>query len=953
MLLMVLRKMYANIWLVLCLLVGIVIAVAMVSTIPIYTHGVLTRMLIKDLEDFQIDRGYYPGRLSVKMDISPNYTEDLENRLYKSLDSEIRETVPRDLGLPVMSFAPMVTKDYMTILPEVPKVDEPREKYIKIEAIENIYDHIELTHGRLPSNQAGGNVIEAMVTLQAFNEIELVMDENYVIADMIVKDYQGPMIKVVGIFTVKDEVDTFWWTGLWAFNETFMIDFDLFQEVFVNTGSPSPFKSQWHYAFDYHEITTDHVSRILDVHERQVRATKPLRIVDIRLAALDILEHYEIRENQLRITLWVLQVPILLMLVFYLFMVSGLIIEHEKNEIAVIKSRGGSGSQIFLSYLVESVILSFVALILGPPLGLAMCTMLGAANGFLEFVQRTALPVVLTPKAYFYSLIAIVMSIVSMLVPAFIASRTTIVQHKQRVSRSGKQTLWKRYFIDILLLLIAGYGYYQYQLRQQTLLITGATGTDIAIDPLLFLISTIFTLGTGFLFLRIFPLLIRSVFWAGRNRWNPVLYASFVQVGRSSGRDQFLMLFLILSLSMGVFNADSARTLNSNLEEKAFYAIGADVTMEEEWTKVDASGYAIAEEEADPFAAAVSSFGSSQAVRYIEPPFKPYTELEGIESATKVFRRDNVKTRTVTGEYITGVNIMGIISHEFGGVAWFRDDLLPYHWYQYLNLLTLNPAATIVSTAFATDHGVQVGDTLRVSWGSQQDMEVVVFGFIDYWPTHNPNELVNNRQSKLIVANLPFIQAMNAIEPYEVWMKKKPGVTSEEIYEQLEEKRLDILNLEDARQKVIKNKNDPMMQGTNGALTLGFLVTLTISIIGFLIFWILSIQERILQFGIFRAMGMSMRRIIGLLVSEQVMISGTAVVAGVSVGRITSKLFVPLMQVIYSAAQQIPPFRVVSYLSDYAKIYLAVAVMLGAGLITLGMIVKNINISQAIKLGED
>ena len=111
-----------------------------------------------------------------------------------------------------------------------------------------------------------------------------------------------------------------------------------------------------------------------------------------RFPVIPILEEYHARESQLKLSLWMLQVPILLMLAFYLFMVSQLTINNEKNEIAVMKSRGAGGFQIFISYLIESLILSLGALLVGPPLGLFLCKLLGASNGFLEFVQRTAMP---------------------------------------------------------------------------------------------------------------------------------------------------------------------------------------------------------------------------------------------------------------------------------------------------------------------------------------------------------------------------------------------------------------------------------------------------------------------------------------------------------------------------------------------------------------------------------
>lgn len=231
---------------------------------------------------------------------------------------------------------------------------------------------------------------------------------------------------------------------------------------------------------------------------------------------------------------------------------------------------------------------------------------------------------------------------------------------------------------------------------------------------------------------------------------------------------------------------------------------------------------------------------------------------------------------------------------------------------------------------------------------------MIVYEFIDYWPTFNPNAKdAQSNTNNLIVAQLDYIQANNALEPYEVWIKKAPGVTSQEIYDEILEKEIKIAELTDASQEIIKTKNDPMLQGTNGALTLGFIVTMSVSTIGFLIYWILSIRQRELQFGIFRAMGLSVKKIIGLLAWEQLLISGTAILIGVTVGGLTSQLFVPLLQMVYSAAEQVPPFKVAASGQDYIKIYTVVAIMLSGAIGFLGMFISKIKIHQAIKLGED
>jgi putative ABC transport system permease protein len=370
-------------------------------------------------------------------------------------------------------------------------------------------------------------------------------------------------------------------------------------------------------------------------------------------------------------------------------MVSGLKIDFESNEIVVIKSRGGSGWLVFAIYLAESLIIGGIAFVIGPVLGFYLCKILGASNGFLEFVQRAALPLRLRPEVFLYAGVVVGFIGLSMLIPAYAASRTSIVLYKQKKARERKTSFWERYFLDLLLLLVSLYGLYGYQRQQKVLFLTGIKGTDLQIDPLLFVISTAFILGCGFLILRVFPYLVRLVFWLGEKRWSPVFYASFIQVGRTSGQEQYVMLFLILTLAVGVFSANAARTLNRNTEEKVRYRIGADIVVQGRWTDNRPP-------EGGPPGSFMGMAPQTQMTEllYFEPPYKPFTELVGVESVTKVLRNDAAKVYA-GNEFVNQVSLMGIIPNEFGRTAWFKNGLLPHHWYEYLNLLTDSPMAVL------------------------------------------------------------------------------------------------------------------------------------------------------------------------------------------------------------------------------------------------------------------
>jgi len=706
----------------------------------------------------------------------------------------------------------------------------------------------------------------------------------------------------------------------------------------------------WTYTYDYQQLNSEHAAPMVDFVEDYTIAARRAGL-SIRVPAVRLLEEYMIRERALTMTLWVLQVPLLLMLAFYLFMVSQVLIDHERNEIALMKSRGAQVGQVFLTYVILGVLLSLAGILAGPLLGLWICQVLGASNGFLEFVQRKALRLEITGRTYFYAVSAATVALVTILVPALQASRTTIVHHKQRLARTRKRPIWQTFFLDFALVALAAYGLYRYRARAELVQLADLEATELALDPVLLFVSTLFVVGLGLVFLRVYPFFIRLLYRVGSRRWSPAVFASLIQVGRGRGKDQFLMLFLILSISIGVYNADAARTLNENLEERLRYNIGADVALTEEWQQVGGTESAGPGFGPSPPAPAG---GDGEAGRYVEPPFRRFQELPGVELATPVFYEPDSAGREFGGETFNSVALFGIRPREFGQVAWFRDDLLPAHWYHYLNLLSESPAATLISRSLAEESEIELGDPIYLTWKDQPTTLFYVYGIVDYWPGYNPySARFRSGERHLAVVNLDYLQAMNALEPYEVWLKLEPGTDSGALYDAIGDAGIRLIRFRDAGQDLIRERNDPMLQGTNGTLSLGFLVSLGVCFVGFLLYWTFSIRERTLQFGLFRAMGMSRTGIVAMLGLEQLFISGAAVAAGFAIGRFASDLFVPLLQVVRNAEQTVPPLRVISLPLDQLRITIFVTVMLLLGFAILSVFLFRIRIHQAVKLGEE
>lgn len=923
-----------------CLLLGSVTATALLSSIPLYTEGILQRLLVKDMEQSQISTGEFPGLYQIRTSLSSNTAVSYKTiGAYYEYDNRLKRKMIPQLGVPLVTTAHKLKISSVVMAPENPAEGEKND-LLNIEALEDINDHLRILYGRSFSIEPVDGIYEVIATEQAMALHGFQLDRIYEIADL--SDEAPLRLKITGVFGTNDANDPYWHNGIREYNDSIIMDFSLFEKDFVRSGRLRYLQCEWLFALDYHKIHIKNLKHIAGSIEDHIKLYDDYRIT-YNIAALPLIRSYYVREGNLRSIMSFLNFPVLILLVLYVYIISFFVIENEKEEIAHLKSKGASSFQVFYIYFLESCILIFIAVIVGPPLGLFLCTVIGSSNGFLEFIQRTALQLGLSARSYLYALIGAFIFMVSMLIPALIGSRYSIVEFKSMSARGKAKSLWRRLYIDVVLLAVSGYGYYQYYTQQQVLKLTAIQATDLPVDPILFVISAIFTLSLSLMFQRIFPLLVRALFALRKKRWSPILFSALIHVSRTMSRETFFIVFFICTISFGMFSSKTARTINQNMEERIRYSIGAEVTLMEQWAGVETAIIG----EPPPGITPPESGSKPQ-----EPPFGRFANMESISDVTRVIRKYPVRASSARS---TGsAELMGIIPHEFALVAWFRSDLLPVHWYEYNRLLTKSPMAALVSTALKDKMLLKVGDTFSVSWGEQPKIEFMVYGFIDYWPTYNPFYVGREYSRKnLIVANLNYIQLKSATEPYEVWLRIDSDHSSETLYGEFTNAGVKIDQISNANQEIIRQKNDPLLQGTNGALTLGFIVILAICTVGFLLYSILSFKSRILQFGIFRAMGLTKRNVFTMILLEQILITGTAILAGLLIGEITSRLFVPFIQILSNAEQQVPPFRVVSQTKDLVKLLIAIGFALFIGQATVRAFLSKLKVAEAVKLGEE
>lgn len=969
------RKMWNTRWLTLSSLAGLIMAVAFTTSIPMYADGALKRVVSASLQEKS--DGMPAGSVLIRYQAAGSERADL-NAL-KDADAYIREQIPNDIRFPHQAYVRSYSLRSAALTPEDPsKVDPSKRRTMSLGAQSGLKDQVELTQGEWFKDQPQNGIVEVVLYEEAMfrNDIHIGDVFNYPIAGGL--GIAPLKVKVVGVFKPKLDTDPYWFQGMESLLTSFFTSDQTFEEYVLQNKKIPLNLANWYYAFDLREIQTSQLSPLERTLERlDITLYQKLKNTRVDISFIPLLQEFKVQSLQLQVLLFTLAAPMIAMVFYYIVMNSRQALDRQRSVIAVIRSRGGSTRQIIWIYLLEGLILGGTALVLGPLLGWLMAKSIGSSSGFLTFVDRKAVPVGFTMEAMMYGCAAVLIALAASVIPAVVFARSSIVSYKRDLARSDKRPFWQKWFVDVLLIALVGYGYYLLSQQQVLSMQTGLTTDQLQVHPLLFFVPALSIFALGLFFLRIFPWLLRLGNWLGKRLLPVPFYLTLTQLSRSATAYYPLMLLLILTLGLGVYNSSAARTIDLNSTDRILYKYGTDVVMQAVWeTRADemplnpsdgqnggqqggqqgggqqgggsgggqGGGGQNGGAPGGPGGGGQGGEGPPPKLRYLEPPFEVFRELEGVEHAARVLQ---TKGNVVVSGRSTGQGmLMGIDNIDFAEVAWFRRDLYPVHPNHYLNMLGQFEQAVLVSTSFAEKHHLKPGDLLSITI-AQQPVEFVIAATVPYWPAQYPD------QTPFFIANLDYMYDQAPLTPYEVWLKMEDGAKVAPLLEKLLEQKVEIASVRDVRNELISQKKHPARGGVFGILSLGFLVSVFISLIGYILYWFFNLSSRVVQFGVLRAMGLSRKQLTGMLLLEQGFTAGLSIALGIAIGKLTSYLFLPFLQTADNVRTQVPPFRVVFDARDTDQLYVVIGFMMLTGAVLLMTHIRRLRVHQAVKLGEE
>lgn len=643
----VVRRVKANARLLLAVVIGAVLAAAIMSTTSIYTDAIRDLGLKYALSD--------RGQDSINFRLASSSQSSLPDVFAKN-QGFIEEAADDHLGR-ILDGEPTSIGKSSTFFPTPPggTVSEdqgrPRAHFNFISGVE---DHIDIVDGRLPdtvSSTSGTPDLEVAIGAETAERLGIALGTQYDLHPFWREDVEPVHVTVVGIVQETDPDEEYWVNedDLFSFRTTSWdtIPMLISEETFFGTLAVYLPNMVSDYTTLLYVDTSSINARNADgvsLSLRRFSSAVGSNVVrtTVQSDLPEVLSTFDEKLFFTRIPLLVLVLQIAAIVLYYLFMVSTMLVERQGGEIALLKSRGATTLQVMKIYFIEGLAISGIAILAGPPLAATVISFLGQTPPFTDLTGGSNLQVTLTAGAYLWAGGGALLAFVTLLVPAYLATRRTIVHQRAASARPTQQPFFMRYYLDLGL--AAAGGVLLYQLDRRGGLVTEGFFGDQSVDPVMLLAPAFFILTVGIVFLRMFPLVLRVLAWVVSRAQGAAVLIGMWQLVRNPVHYSRLVLLLMLATAVGMFAASFGATLETSYEDRAYFESGSQLRITD-IRQLPAPG--------------PNGLAESTAT------------LAGADMGSAAFRLHASQGALTTRQT---VDIVGVDSDNFADIAYFRDD---------------------------------------------------------------------------------------------------------------------------------------------------------------------------------------------------------------------------------------------------------------------------------------
>ena len=906
--------------------IAIILAVAFVCTVPLYSDVTMTAGLRTALTSptQNSDITISSNSELLNTDAVNKGTESLDtifqNDFGSLISTEHFSIQTSGYSLMTKSTAPSGQPQYNPTLDSISFISAP---------MNSMPQHITLLRGRLP--QTSTSAIEVALTAESANQlhvrvgsqltVQIVFNPIPLPSNMNVHILFLPVpVRVVGIIAPPSLDDSYWhsttflstfknapgiiYTGLTS-SEGFL---NYFSQLFsTSTMSRYTFAQPctlvWYYPFNVSHISFDDLDTINndniqvqgDVNIDIYLLNSPMiESPDIQTPT-DLLQRFLARSAVVAIPTGSLLLMVVGLVLFFVNLISNILIERQSETIAILRSRGASRKQIFGVFATQSVALGLIALLLGPII--ATILVLCITPFVLPPTNRDAVNILISLATIqhlgWYPLLAALVAVCTTVLAIAQRISSNILSVRREVARATQSTFVQRLNLDIFAFVaaIAIFIILEYVLN------SGLVDTKLnllLLTPLTLFSMFSLTLAATLLFLRLFPLLLQFGTYMTIKRRGAVSMLTLAQMSRTPQQSLRTTLLLTLTTASLLFLCIFIPSQSQRIPDVAAYQTGAD------------------------FSGSIQTNGFTTIDR---PQLTAqYRRVPGILSASVGYLTTLGTTVGDTSQLTMQLN--AVDSSTYAQTAtWPQQDAthpLPSLMQQFIARrnasITNNVIPAVVDSAMwqALQLKPNAPFTLTVNNSDIIDgnLNFIAIAEVQHIPTVNDGSVTGDTlgivtTGGLMVDYQTFAQVylnnfavVGAALPINyVWLKTKSDASSllhiRNILNNPTACCLQLQNIYDRRAIIEDLQHDPLYLDVIGLLAIGACITIILLLLGSLIASWLNVRNRLAQFAVLHALGATSRQVSSILLWEQGISYVTGIILGLLFGLLLAVVLIP------------------------------------------------------------
>jgi hypothetical protein len=271
--------------------------------------------------------------------------------------------------------------------------------------------------------------------------------------------------------------------------------------------------------------------------------------------------------------------------------------------------------------------------------------------------------------------------------------------------------------------------------------------------------------------------------------------------------------------------------------------------------------------------------------------------------------------------------------------------LLPESFAQAAN----RPLPVLVSRSFAEETRSGVGHQVAIgSLTRRTNMEVV--GIVDGFPTLDPAEpfaLVDIGGYALVT----YARSGEDLFTDEWWLAVDDDPAA--VAQRLGEAPYSVEGIVSRDERARQLSDEPVALGVIGALTIGSVAALIVAVIGFVVSAVVSTRERLGEFALLRAMGLSPAQLSAWLTFEHAFLLAAGILAGTGLGLLLAWLVLPFVTLTADARVVVPPILIQVPWLAIGAVYAAAAIALVVAVLVTAGLLRRVPVSGVLRSGQD